>query len=177
MTGELYRIDQLLVRKGLSQSRTQAKALIDAKLVTCDGDVISKASTLFQETADVVVTSEIHPWVSRGGQKLAAALDFFQIDVTGSVCLDVGASTGGFTDVLISNGASKSYAVDVGSGQLVDKLRNNAAVINLEKTDARKLNAALIPDPIDILVCDVSFICLLYTSPSPRDVEECRLAS
>ena len=78
MVGELYRIDQLLVRKGLSQSRTQAKALIDAKLVTCDGHVIFKASTLFRETADIVVTSEIHPWVSRGGQKLAAALDFFR---------------------------------------------------------------------------------------------------
>ena len=167
MTGELYRIDQLLVRNGLSQSRTQAKALIDASLVTCDGDVILKASTLFRETADIVVTGEIHPWVSRGGQKLAAALDFFQIDVAGFVCLDLGASTGGFTDVLISNGASKSYAVDVGSGQLADKLRANEIVINLEKTDARNLSVTLIPDPIDILVCDVSFISLTKILPVP----------
>ena len=133
MTGNIYRIDQLLVRKGLSQSRTQAKALIDAKLVSCDEEIILKASALFEEDADITVAGEIHPWVSRGGQKLAAALDFFQIDVTGYVCLDLGASTGGFTDVLISNGAIKSYAVDVGSGQLADKLRNNLAVINLEK--------------------------------------------
>ena len=167
MTGNIYRIDQLLVRKGLSQSRTQAKALIDAKLVGCDGEIVSKSSTLVKENANITVAGEIHPWVSRGGQKLAAALDFFQIDVTGYVCLDLGASTGGFTDVLISNGAVKSYAVDVGSGQLVDKLRNNAAVINLEKTDARNLNAALIPDPIDILVCDVSFISLAKILPVP----------
>ena len=167
MTGNIYRIDQLLVRKGLSQSRTQAKALIDAKLVSCDEEIISKASALVKENADITVAGEIHPWVSRGGQKLAAALDFFQIDVTGYVCLDLGASTGGFTDVLISNGAIKSYAVDVGSGQLADKLRNNLAVINLEKTDARNLNVALIPDPIDILVCDVSFISLAKILPVP----------
>ena len=167
MTGNIYRIDQLLVRKGLSHSRTQAKALIEAKLVSCDEEIILKASALFEENADIKVAGEIHPWVSRGGQKLAAALDFFQIDVTGCVCLDLGASTGGFTDVLMSNGARKSYAVDVGSGQLADKLRNNLAVINLEKTDARNLNISLISDPIDILVCDVSFISLAKILPVP----------
>ena len=100
--GDMYRIDQLLVRRGFSRSRTQARQLIDARYVVCNGSVVKKASMSCDETATLKVIANIHPWASRGGQKLVAALDSFAIDVSDSVCLDLGASTGGFTDVLIS---------------------------------------------------------------------------
>tara|TARA_Y100000385_G_scaffold291165_1_gene367584 strand:- start:2411 stop:3034 length:624 start_codon:yes stop_codon:yes gene_type:complete len=119
------------------------------------------------ETATLEVIANIHPWASRGGQKLVAALDSFAIDVSDSVCLDLGASTGGFTDVLISRQAKRVYAVDVGSGQLASHLTENEVVVNLEQTDARNLSLTLIPDPIDIIVCDVSFISLKKVLPVP----------
>ncbi len=165
--GEMYRIDQLLVRRGFSRSRTQARQLIDARYVVCNGAVVKKASMSCDETAALEVIANIHPWASRGGQKLVAALDSFAIDVSDSVCLDLGASTGGFTDVLISRQAKRVYAVDVGSGQLASHLTENEVVVNLEQTDARNLSLTLIPDPIDIIVCDVSFISLKKVLPVP----------
>ena len=165
--GDMYRIDQLLVRRGFSRSRTQARQLIDARYVVCNGSVVKKASMSCDETATLKVIANIHPWASRGGQKLVAALDSFAIDVSDSVCLDLGASTGGFTDVLISRQAKRVYAVDVGSGQLASHLTENEVVVNLEQTDARNLSLTLIPDPIDIIVCDVSFISLKKVLPVP----------
>ena len=165
--GDMYRIDQLLVRRGFSRSRTQARQLIDARYVVCNGSVVKKASMSCDETATLEVIANIHPWASRGGQKLVAALDSFAIDVSDSVCLDLGASTGGFTDVLISRQAKRVYAVDVGSGQLASHLTENEVVVNLEQTDARNLSLTLIPDPIDIIVCDVSFISLKKVLPVP----------
>lgn len=151
------RADLLLVARGLVESRAKARAAIEAGGVVADGAVVAKPSDLLSEEAALDVTPP-HPWVSRGGVKLAAALDAFGIDPRGRVCLDVGASTGGFTDVLRTRGAAKVYAVDVGSGQLHAKLRSDPSVISLEKTDARALTRSMIPDMPSLIVCDVSFI-------------------
>ena len=115
--------------------------------------------------APLEVRGRDHPWVSRGGVKLAAALDHFAIDPAGLICLDVGASTGGFTDVLLSRGAARVYAVDVGSGQLAWKLRTDPRVVVLERTNVRELGAAQVPEPVDLVVCDVSFIGLALALP------------
>ncbi len=159
------RIDRLLVDRGLFESRAQAQAAIAAGLVTAAGIGIIKPSD--QVAADAVLTAEAaHPWVSRGGVKLAAALDAFGFDPKGRVCLDVGASTGGFTDVLLARGASCVYAVDVGREQLHPRLKERPEVVSLETIDIRKLDAALIPDPIDVVVADVSFISLTRVLPA-----------
>lgn len=152
------RADQLLVDSGFVESRTRAQALIMAGLVFVGDRKIDKPGQ--QVAADTVfdVRGRDHPWVSRGGIKLAHALDHFGIDATGAVAMDVGSSTGGFTDVLLTRGAARIYAVDSGTNQLAWKLRQDARVVVHERTSARILTAAHIPEPIDLIVCDASFI-------------------
>lgn len=157
------RLDQLLVERGLVESRSRAQALVMAgKVRVGDGDgarLDRKAGDLIG--ADVQVTVlEPSPFVSRGGHKLAAALDAFELDPTGLVCLDVGASTGGFTDVLLQRGATRVYALDVGRGQLAESLRRDPRVVSMERTNARTLTAASLPEPVALVSIDVSFISL-----------------
>ena len=159
------RADVMLVERGLFASRARAQEAIAAGLVTADGEPVRKASEMLPEGA-AILAQEPHPYVSRGGVKLAAALDAFAIDAKGCVCLDVGASTGGFTEVLLSRGAARVYAVDVGRGQLHPKILRQHRVISLESTDARSLDRALVPEPIDVLVADVSFISLRLVLPA-----------
>jgi 23S rRNA (cytidine1920-2'-O)/16S rRNA (cytidine1409-2'-O)-methyltransferase len=151
------RADLLLVARGLAESRAKARAAIEAGGVTAGGVLVLKPSDLIEEDAALELTPP-YPWVSRGGVKLAHALDVFSVDPDGRICLDVGASTGGFTHVLLARGASLVYAVDVGHGQLHASLRDDARVVNLERTDARTLTRALIPQPPTLIVCDASFI-------------------
>ena len=152
------RADQMLVDRGLVESRTRAQALIMAGLVFAGDRKIDKAGQMLAEDAVLDVRGRDHPWVSRGGIKLAHALDEFGWDVTGAVAIDVGSSTGGFTDVLLSKGAVRVYAVDSGTNQLAWKLRQDPRVVVHEQTSARILTAAHIPEPIDLVVCDASFI-------------------
>jgi 23S rRNA (cytidine1920-2'-O)/16S rRNA (cytidine1409-2'-O)-methyltransferase len=154
------RVDQALVDRGLADSRSRAQALIMAGLVFTGERKVAKAGDTIAPDAPLEVRGKDHPWVSRGGLKLVGGLDHFQLDPTGATCLDVGSSTGGFTDVLLSRGAEKVYAVDVGTNQLAWRLRQDARVIVLEQTNARHLTPELIPEPIDLLVCDASFIAL-----------------
>lgn len=154
------RADQLLVARGLAESRTRAQALILAGNVFAGDRRVAKAGDLLPEDAELIVKGRDHPWVSRGGIKLDHGLTHFGFDVTGAVALDVGSSTGGFTDVLLSRGAAKVYAVDVGTNQLAWKLRSDSRVAVHEQTNARDLTTGIIPDPIDIVVCDASFISL-----------------
>jgi 23S rRNA (cytidine1920-2'-O)/16S rRNA (cytidine1409-2'-O)-methyltransferase len=157
------RLDQLLVERGLVESRSRAQALVLAgKVRVGEGDAARgdrKPGDLLPADTPVTVTEQ-SPYVSRGGHKMAAALDAFAIDPAGLVGLDVGASTGGFTDVLLQRGASRVYALDVGRGQLAESLRRDARVISMERTNARELTAATLPEPIDIATIDVSFISL-----------------
>ena len=152
------RADQLLVERGLAESRQRAQALILAGLVFAGERRIDKAGEPVSNEAELQVRGRDHPWVSRGGVKLAHALDHFAIEVAGLVALDIGASTGGFTDVLLARGAARVHAVDVGRGQLAWKLRQDPRVIVHEGVNARYLTAADIPDAIDIVTCDASFI-------------------
>ncbi len=154
------RIDQLLVERGLAESRTRAQALIMAGLVMLGDKRADKAGQQVAEDAEISVKGQDHPWVSRGGVKLAHALDAFAIDVTGAVAIDVGSSTGGFTDVLLTNGAAKVFAVDSGTNQLAWKLRADDRVIVHEQTSARMLTEQHISEPVDLIVCDASFISL-----------------
>lgn len=159
------RADVMLVERGFFQSRARAQEAIAAGLVTADGAPVRKASEML--AGDATIHAEApHPYVSRGGVKLAAALDAFAIDPAGRACLDLGASTGGFTEVLLTRGAAKVYAVDVGRGQLHPTIFGNKRVVSLESTDARSLDRALVPDPIDLLVADVSFISLRLVLPA-----------
>lgn len=165
------RLDQLMVEQGLAESRTQAQALILAgKVMDANRQLLLKAGQQFLDSMELQLKEKLHPWVSRGGMKLAHALDVFSIDLSGLTVIDVGASTGGFTDVLLQQGASKIYAVDVGYGQLAEKLRQDARVINLEKTNARYLTREQIPEPLDALVCDASFISLKTVLPAAMDL-------
>ncbi|MEQ8967455.1 MAG: TlyA family RNA methyltransferase [Azospirillaceae bacterium] len=159
------RLDQLLVDRGLADSRAKAQALILAGRVSVGDRRIDKPGTPVAGDAEVTVKAPPHPWVGRGGIKLAAALDRFAIDPGGAVCLDIGASTGGFTDVLLSRGAARVYAVDVGHGQLDWKLREDPRVAVRERVNARHLTAAEVPEPIDLVVCDASFISLTLVLP------------
>jgi 23S rRNA (cytidine1920-2'-O)/16S rRNA (cytidine1409-2'-O)-methyltransferase len=154
------RADQLLVDLGLAESRARAQALILAGHVFLGDRKVEKAGQQVAPDAAIDVRGRDHPWVSRGGIKLAHALDTFAIDVTGHVAMDVGSSTGGFTDVLLTNGAVKVYAVDSGTNQLAWKLRSDDRVIVHEQTSARILTEAHIPEPVDCIVCDASFIAL-----------------
>lgn len=164
MTSKL-RIDRLLVERGLFDSRAKAQGAIAAGLVRANGKVIGKASDEVDTDAAIEATPA-HPYVSRGALKLVAALDHFKVDPKGRVCLDVGASTGGFTQVLIERGAAKVYAVDVGTGQLHASLRGDSRIVSLEQTDIRKLDAALLDPKPDLIVCDVSFISLRQVLPA-----------
>ena len=157
------RIDRLLVERGLFDSRAKAQAAIEAGLVKVNGKTIAKASEDVAADAAIEATPA-HPYVSRGALKLVAALDHFKFDPKDRICLDVGASTGGFTQVLLERGASRVYAVDVGTAQLHASLRNDARIVSLEQTDIRKLGVALDPKP-DLIVCDVSFISLKQVLP------------
>lgn len=160
------RLDLLLVEQGLVESRSKAQALIMAGLVYHGEQKLDKAGAEFPEEIELTIRGREHPWVSRGGIKLAHALEHFVLDVTGLRAIDVGASTGGFTDVLLTHGAAKVYAVDVGHGQLDVKLRNDARVVVMEKTNARNLTATEIPEPVDLVVCDASFISLMKVLPA-----------
>ncbi len=161
------RIDQLLVERGLAESRTKAQALVMAGLVFQETRRIDKPGQQVPEDKPVEVKGQEHPWVSRGGLKLEKALAAFDLDPAGRVCLDVGASTGGFTDVLLSGGAARVYAVDVGHGQLAWKLRQDERVVVLEKTNARYLSREEVPEPVSLIVCDASFIGLATVLPAP----------
>ncbi len=161
------RADQLLVDRGLVESRTRAQALILAGKIFSGERRVQKAGDPMAEDAPLEVRGQDHPWVSRGGLKLEHALKAFSLSPEGRICLDVGASTGGFTDVLLAHGAAKVHAVDVGHGQLAWKLRSDPRVVVHEKTNARHLTAAEIPDPIGALVCDASFIGLATVLPAP----------
>jgi 23S rRNA (cytidine1920-2'-O)/16S rRNA (cytidine1409-2'-O)-methyltransferase len=157
------RLDQLLVERGLADTRTRAQALILAgKVRVGDGDAARRDHKPGDaiDPSTPVATDRPEPYVSRGGHKLAAALDAFEIDPTDAIALDVGASTGGFTDVLLQRGARHVYAVDVGRGQLADRLRRDPRVTSMEKVNARDLTAETFPEPIDLAVIDVSFISL-----------------
>jgi 23S rRNA (cytidine1920-2'-O)/16S rRNA (cytidine1409-2'-O)-methyltransferase len=161
------RADQLLVEQGLAESRAKAQALILAGLVSTAGRRIDKAGTALAEDTELAVAGRDHPWVSRGGIKLAFALDHFVIDPAGMVALDIGASTGGFTDVLLAKGATRVHAVDVGRGQLAWKLRQDPRVVVHEAVNARYLSRAEISGPIDLVTCDASFIGLATVLPAP----------
>ncbi len=173
------RADQMLVERGLAESRARAQALIMAGLVFSDTRRIEKPGQTLPGDAPLAVKGRAHPWVSRGGIKLGHAFGHFAIDPAGCVCLDVGASTGGFTDVLLARGAARVYAVDVGQGQLAWSLRQDARVVVLEKTNARYLTADEVPEPVDLIVCDASFIGLETVLPAPlaRAGPEARLVA
>ena len=161
------RADQLLVDLGLAESRTRAQALILAGLAFIGDRKVDKAGQQVAADAAISVKGRDHPWVSRGGIKLDHALAHLGWDVAGAVAIDVGSSTGGFTDVLLSRGAARVYAVDSGTNQLAWKLRQDERVIVHEQTSARILTAAHIPEPIDLIVCDASFIALSKVLPVP----------
>jgi 23S rRNA (cytidine1920-2'-O)/16S rRNA (cytidine1409-2'-O)-methyltransferase len=159
------RADRLLVARGLFESRARAQAAIAAGRVTADGVPVRKAAEEISTAAAIEATPE-HPYVSRGGLKLAAALDRFALDVTGRVCLDVGASTGGFTQVLVLRGARRVYALDVGRDQLHPSLRGRPEIVSLEETDIRTLDPSRLAEPPDFAAVDVSFISLKLVLPS-----------
>lgn len=161
------RADQMLVDRGLAESRTRAQALIMAGLVFAGTRKVDKPGQTLAEDIALDVRGRDHPWVSRGGIKLAHGLDHFGWDVTDTVAIDVGSSTGGFTDVLLSRGAARVYAVDSGTNQLAWKLRQDPRVIVHEQTSARILTAAHIPEPVDLIVCDASFIGLAKVLERP----------
>jgi 23S rRNA (cytidine1920-2'-O)/16S rRNA (cytidine1409-2'-O)-methyltransferase len=159
----------LLVERGLFESRAKAQAAIAAGLVTVDGAAVRKAADLIDGAAEIVAEAP-HPYVSRGGVKLAAALDAFAIDPSGRLGADIGASTGGFTEALLARGARRVYAVDVGHGQLHRRLAADPRVVNLERTDIRRLDKGSLPEPIDLVVVDVSFISLKLVLPAAIDL-------
>lgn len=159
------RLDQLVVDRGLAPSRERARALILAGQISVAGRVASKAGTSVEDDADVTLIAPDHPYVGRGGLKLAHALDTFGIEIAGREALDIGASTGGFTDVLLQRGATRVVALDVGHGQIDWKLRNDARVVVIERFNARHLTLADLPGPVDIVTIDVSFISLRQILP------------
>ena len=161
---ERQRADRLLVERGLFESRAKAQAAIEAGLVHANNAPVRKASEEIATDANISATPA-HPYVSRGGVKLAAALDHFKFDPCGHVCLDVGASTGGFTQVLLERGARRVYAVDVGHGQLHESLRQRPEIVSLEETDIRTLAPARLDPPPDLVTVDVSFISLKLVLP------------
>ncbi len=158
------RADLALVARGFFPSRAKAQEAIAMGLVRVDGEVLAKASMLIDDDVRIEA-ARAYPWVSRGGVKLDAALDAFGFDPKGCICLDIGASTGGFSDVLLSRGAAKVYAVDVGRGQLAQRLRDDPRVIAMEATDARALSASQFSPAPNFVTCDVSFISLRLILP------------
>jgi 23S rRNA (cytidine1920-2'-O)/16S rRNA (cytidine1409-2'-O)-methyltransferase len=161
------RADQLLVEQGLAESRTKAQALILAGLVSNGARRVDKPGEQLASDAVLVLKGRDHPWVSRGGIKLAHALNHFQVIAEGRVALDIGASTGGFTDVLLDRGVRRVYAVDVGHGQLAWQLRQDPRVVVRERVNARHLTRGDIPEPVDLITCDASFIGLSVVLPAP----------
>ena len=161
------RLDALLVDRGLAETRSKAQALIMAGLVWSGERRLDKPGASISAEIPIEVRGRDHPWVSRGGLKLVHALDHFSLDPAGAVALDVGASTGGFTDVLLARAATRVYAVDVGYGQLAAKLRSDPRVVLLERVNARHLTRAEVPEPVDLIVCDASFIGLETVLPAP----------
>jgi 23S rRNA (cytidine1920-2'-O)/16S rRNA (cytidine1409-2'-O)-methyltransferase len=160
------RLDQLLVTLGLVESRAKAQALIMSGHVLVNDVPVTKAGQVVMSDAAIRLKGKDHPWVSRGGQKLAHAMEAFRLEIGGGVAIDVGASTGGFTDVLLHHGAERVYAVDVGHGQLDWKLRQDARVVVWEKTNARALDSSHVPELVDAVVCDASFISLKTVLPA-----------
>jgi len=160
------RADMLLVEKHLAQSRQKAKELIETGAVTADGIIVKKASQTIKTSAQITIDSPLQNWVSRGALKLLGGLEAFpQISVQDKVCVDLGASTGGFTQVLLAKGAKHIFAVDVGHGQLSDKIAKSPRVTSLEKTNARSLSRNEVPEPFEVIVSDVSFISLTLALP------------
>src|SRR5262245_46931991 len=154
------RLDQLLLDRQLAPSRERARALVLAGQVTVDGRSVTKAGTAVDDSADVALIAPDHPYVGRGGLKLAHALETFQIAVNGRECLDIGASTGGFTDVMLQRGATRVVALDVGHGQLDWRLRQDPRVVVIEHVNARNLTIEMLPGKVDLVTVDVSFISL-----------------
>lgn len=161
------RLDQILVDRGLAESRTRAQALVMAGLVFAGTRKLDKPGQSLAEDTKLDVRGRDHPWVSRGGIKLTHALEHFGWDVSGALAIDVGSSTGGFTDVLLTRGAARVYAVDSGTNQLAWKLRQDARVVVHEQTSARILTDTHIPEPVDLVVCDASFIGLAKVLERP----------
>ena len=166
MAAKKIRLDQLLVARGLADSPAKAQALIMAGLVYSGERKLTTAGESVADDGVIDVRGPEHPWVSRGGLKLAHGLPHFNLDPRARVCVDIGASTGGFTDVLLHHDAAKVYAVDVGYGQLANKLRKDPRVVVLERTNARHLMVEHIPEPVDAIVCDASFIGLRTVLPA-----------
>lgn len=164
MTQTRKRADVLLVERGLFESRARAQDAIAAGLVTADGKVVAKPSEVLADSA-VIEAEPAHPWVSRGGVKLAGALAQYPIEVEDHVCLDVGASTGGFTEVLLSEGAALVFAIDVGTNQLHDSLRGHPRIVSMEQTDIRDYDGKRLPQRPDVVVIDASFISLKLILP------------
>ncbi len=160
------RLDALLVERGLAETRTRAQALIRAGLVFSNDRRLDKPGTAVGDDIEIELRGKPHPWVSRGGVKLAHALDHFGLDPRGRVCLDIGASTGGFTDVLLTRGAARVHAIDVGRGQLDWRLRQDARVVVLEGVNARYLTSEQVPEAIRFITCDASFIGLETVLPA-----------
>ena len=173
------RIDQLLVARGQAESRARAQALVMAGLVFVGGDKVLKAGQQVAEDAAIEVRGRDHPWVSRGGIKLAHAIEQFGLDPAGATAMDIGSSTGGFTDVLLSKGAQRVFAVDSGTNQLAWKLRQDPRVTVMEKTSARLLTPELIDAPCNWVVCDASFISLdkVLEVPLRLAAPTCRLVA
>jgi 23S rRNA (cytidine1920-2'-O)/16S rRNA (cytidine1409-2'-O)-methyltransferase len=166
MATDKQRADVALVERGLAESRTRAQALILAGLVFSGEQRVTKAGDLVKAGQPLELRGQDHPWVSRGGVKLAHALAHFGLSPKDRICLDIGASTGGFCDVLLHHGAAKVYAVDVGHGQLAWKLRNDPRIVVRERVNARYLDATQIPGPVEVIVCDASFIGLRTVLPA-----------
>ena len=164
------RLDVLLTQRGLAESREKAKGLIMAGLVYVENQKADKPGELFPEEAAIEVRGKALPYVSRGGLKLEKAMACFPIVLQGKICMDIGASTGGFTDCMLQNGAQRVYAVDVGYGQLAWNLRNDPRVVNLERTNARYLTREQVPVPVEFFSVDVSFISLSLILPAIREL-------
>ena len=166
MSTEKTRLDLIIVEKGLAPSRQRARALIMARKVLVNNMPVDKPGTLIYRKDSVIIKEKDVPYVSRGGFKLEKALEALGIDIAGFVCLDVGASTGGFTDCLLQHGAGRIYAVDVGYGQLAWKLRKDSRVVVIERTNIRHMTAEILPQLVDLITIDVSFISLKIVIPT-----------
>ena len=166
------RLDTLLVDRGMFPSREKAKASIMAGLITVDGIVCDKAGTPVDTGSEICIKETLCPYVSRGGLKLEKAIELFGIDLSGKVCCDMGASTGGFTDCMLSKGAEKVYSIDVGYGQLDYKLRNDPRVVNMERTNIRYLDVSLIEEEVSFISIDVSFISLGLILPKAVEISD-----
>ena len=164
------RLDLLLHERGLTESRERARTTIMSGLVFVNGQRIDKPGTVVDPDAQIEIHGDALPFVSRGGFKLDKALKVFPVDPSGKICIDCGASTGGFTDVLLQHGAAKVYAVDVGYGQLAWKLRTDERVVNLERCNLRYITSEQVPEPLDLAVMDVSFISIRLVIPAVREL-------